>query len=475
MGEEDFGLYNLIAGIIVLLSFINGALMISSQRYFSISIGERNHSQLEKYFNASLGVHILLGIFLFIFLLSIKNILFESVLNISTEKITIGKAVYDIMITSAFVTISTIPFSAIMNAKEDMVYHAFCDIVACILRLIAAIVLLFIDKNLLLIYTLLILCSLVLKFLMEALWDINRYKEIKIKTPLLFNRLLYKEMLGFIGWNTLGSFAVVVRNQGVAVILNSFFGTIINAAYGIANQVNALILSFASTLTTVFTPMIIQAKGEGNEKKMISTAIFSSKMSFFLSSLMALPILIYLDDILSLWLGDYPDHTKNFCFYIILSFLSMQVYPGINRAIYATGKIKNYQIWISLLLVSILPVGIILFKLGLYSDSIMIVMLISQLLTIIPTIYYARKYANLDAKRFVKDSVMKPFAIFIISLSTSFFVQNEYYLKEYIILKFTAVLIIFLLYSYIYYICVFSEEEQNILKTIKNKSKLKKS
>ena len=228
-------------------------------------------------------------------------------------------------------------------------------------------------------------------------------------------------MFGFVGWNTLGSTAVVVRNQGVALVLNVFFGTVVNTAYGIANQVNSLVLSFASTLTTVFSPIIIKAKGEGNEEKMRSTAIFSSKLSFLLSSMMALPILVFLEPILKIWLGEYPTNTYEFCYFIILSFLVLQLYPGINRAIYATGKIKGYQIAISIILVSIIPIGILMFRFGFPTYSIILVMLISQIGTLFSTIYYGVKHCHFTYKNLIVNTVFRPILVFIIVLLISCF------------------------------------------------------
>ena len=468
LGAEEYGLYNLIAGIIVLLSFVNGALMISSQRYFSIAIGEKNFNKLDSYFNASLGIHILLGLFLLLILWSIKGFLFDNVLNINPSKVELGKQVYDLMNISAFVTVSTIPFSAIINAKEDMVYLAFCNICACIIKLIAAVTLLFINNHLLLVYTILMLASLFVKFFMELIWDKTKYKEIRIKISQLYNKALYVEMLSFIGWNTLGSFAVVIRNQGVAVILNMFFGTIINAAYGIANQVNALILSFATALTTVFTPMIIQAKGEGNEKKMLTTAIFSSKISFYLSSIMALTILTFLDEILNMWLGEYPVETNLFCFYIILSFLVLQIYPGLNRAIYAVGKIKGYQISISVILVAVLPLGYSLFKMGFPPYSILVAMFVLQFFTLISTVYFAQKYCNLDTLYYSINSIVIPIILFCIFL---------YLGKKCIILInvsdiFSVIIyamIICILYSIVYFYLIFNSSEKKMLIGLTNK------
>jgi len=424
LGADDFGLYNLIAGIVVMLSFINGSLLVSAQRFFSIAIGEKNEEKLKRYFNASLGIHIIIAVVVSIILFAITPLLFNGFLKISPDKLEVGKVIYYLMIISTAITLGTLPYSSAMNAHEDLVALSVCAIITCFIRMLAAVSLIFIDDNLLLVYTLITLASVVVNMLIEMGWCRLKYKESKVVPSLLINKPIYKEMMGFIGWNTLGSMAVVVRNQGVAVVLNFFFGTLVNAAYGIANHVNALVLSFSTTLTTVFTPTIIQAKGARDEKKMMITAIFSSKLAFFLSSAMALPILLFLKEILDVWLDEYPDTTLEFCSYIVLTFLVMQLYPGINRAIYANGQIKGYQIAIAIALVSIIPVGAFFFQLGYPAYSIMIVMLFFQIMTLVATIYYGHKLCNLDVKDFVLHSVLVPVLVF----SGSLFVFH-YFLK----------------------------------------------
>jgi len=469
LGAEDFGIYNLIAGIIVMLSFINGSLMISSQRFFSISIGAKSINKLNANFNASLGIHILLSICIAVAFIIISPILFGGFLNIEPEQISSAKSIYYIMIISSVFTIGSIPFSALMNAYEDMIALSLIDILACILKFIAAFSLLFFSTNLLEWYAFLMMISVVVKMFLEFLWCKKKYSKIELNLRMLYNRNVTREMLGFVGWNTMGAFAVIVGNQGIAVVLNIFFGTIINAAYGIANQVNSLVLSFASTLTTVFTPMIIQAKGAGNNKRMLMSAILSSKLSFLLSSVLALPILIHLSDILKLWLGNTPPvMTEIFCFYIVISFLVVQLYPGINRAIYASGKIKGYQLSLTIILVSTIPLGVLLFNLGYPAYSILKVKFILQVIVLVSTIYYASKICQLNWQSFVIYSILFPVIIFAscMLLRNVVSVNNVYY-------NILLSVLFLIAYVSVYYMLVFDGDEKklfkNLLLKIKNK------
>ena len=385
--------------------------MVSAQRFYSISIGQKDNRLLNEYFNTSLSLHIIIGILVaFVFLL-LKPWLFSGFLNISEEKISIAKTVYDLMVLSSVITVVGVPFSAIINAHEDMTLLAISSIVSNLVKLGAAIVLLFISSNLLLVYTVITLLSVLVKLLIELGWSYHRYDSSRLRFNLLLNTKHYKQMIGFIGWNTLGTAGVLVRNQGVAVVLNIFFGTVINTVYGIANQVNSLVLSFASTITTIFTPSIIQAKGEGNHKRMMDVAILSSKLSFFISSLMSIPILGFTKEILDVWLTNYPEKTEAFCKFIILSFLVSQLYPGIHRAILAEGKIKWYEVFTFIYFVIIIPIAVFLFKMDYSAESIMILMVLSQVALLFLTIRYAKKYCGLSPTIFLIKSVIYPIAI----------------------------------------------------------------
>lgn len=472
LGIESYGLYNLIAGVIALLAFFNGALMVSSQRFLSFAMGEKDDKKLSEVFKISFIVHLILALIVAVSLKILQPFLFNGFLNIEPSMIEVAKRVFDIMILSAFVTIFTIPYNAAMNAREEMWFFSISEVIVILLKLAAAIYLLYATSNLLLTYTVLMLLAIAVGGIVKYLWCVWRYSECRIRLKGSINKALFKEMFSFAGWNTLGSLAVVMRNQGVAVVLNVFFGTVVNAAYGVANQLNSLVITFASTLTTVFTPMIVKARGEKDEKKVLFVSIFSSKMSFYLSSVMALPVLSFTPLILSLWLKEVPEHTVEFCQTIIISFLIMQLYPGITRGLYAEGNIKWYQITISILLIANLPVGYFFFSLGYPPVSIFLTMIAIQFLTMIATVYFAGKKINLNIKEFYISSVLLPIlilslAFLLLYLSNSIRISNLY-------VKFVLFSVIGgLIYTPLYYKFILNVNEKlllvNLLKSIKTK------
>ena len=223
LGVEAFGLFNLIAGVIILLSFLNGSLMISSQRFMSLAIGEKDDEKLSKIFNVSVFVHLILGLVISIVFFSLRPFLVNGVLDIPKDMILEAEGVFYIMILSSFFTIISIPYSASINAREEMWFFSLSDILVSILKLFAAITLLYIDKNLLLVYTSLMLFAVLAGISSKYFWCYYRYIECRLSTSKMLDKKLITEMFSFAGWNTLGSAAVVTRNQGVALVLNIFF------------------------------------------------------------------------------------------------------------------------------------------------------------------------------------------------------------------------------------------------------------
>ena len=461
LGAIDYGLFNLIAGTIAMMSFLNGALMVSGQRFYSIALGKKDYFLLNKYFNNSVFIHVIISIFTILILLLLIPILFNGFLDIEESKREIAIIIYIIMTISSALTLFGIPYSAMMNAYEDIGILAIFNIIQILLQLLGAIFLIYINNYLLLIYTMFTFTSILVRVLCEISWVNLHYKHIKHRGIALFDKIIFRQIFKFAGWNTLGSVAILIRSQGVAIVLNIFFGTIINAAYGIANQVNSLVLAFSASLTTVFTPSIIQAHGADDNNKMRFLSIFTSKLSFYLSSIMAIPLIIYTQEILCIWLEQIPKFTVSFCLLIIICFLIQMIYPGLNRAIYACGKIKNYQIWMSLYFILILPLGIILFQYITNPTYIIYLMILSQLAVMAVTIHYAHKYCGIDKGNYYKCIVCPSFILVIatvfIGLSLKSFIPTTLPL----IIGISSIIIA--IYTFFYYNILFSKVEKETI------------
>ena len=464
LGVDDFGLYNLIAGIIAMLSFLNGALLVSTQRFLSVAMGKgASINELTKIFNSSLFIHICLSLLLVATLLILKPIMFSCILNINPDSIHIAKKVYDIMVISSFITILTVPYNAAINAHEEMWMFALIESLVALMKLAAAYALYITPYNLLITYTVLMMLAIVIGGIFKYAWCRYRYQETRIFINKMYNRELISQQIGFVGWNTLGSIAVLGRNQGIAVVLNMFFGTLLNAAYGVANQLNVLVSTFAATITTVFSPVIMKYKGQGDKEQMLYVASLSSKISFLLSSIMALPILLELDNILNIWLTEVP-YTLQITRGTIITFVIMQIYPGITRAIYAEGVIKWYQIVISVTILMIIPIGYFSFKLGASPVCIIYCMVIAQIFVLVETLYFAYKLIGLDWRHFFIE-VLKSILVFVIVYILMSYLKRYLCVgiyPEIFIVTITSILLFVLLCLFV----CFSSLERNFVKCL---------
>lgn len=418
LGEVDFGIYSLIAGVVAMLSFLNGALLQATQRFLSIEIGKGKNGNPRQIFNAGVGIHLIMAFALIALLLGAKPFLFGGFLNIPPERVGAAINTYYLVIVTTVITFFTIPFNAAINAREEMWFFAFTDVLMSLMKLGAAIVIMYINDTsgqLLVIYTAGITASTLIVLVIKAVWSTKRYKECRIALPLLWNRKQIKAQLGFTGWNTLVTIAVLFRNQGVAIILNVFFGPILNAAYGIANQINGVVSNFATSISTVFAPQIIQSYSSDNKERMLRLAIFSSKVTLLLSALLGFPFLLESNVILKLWLGHVPEHAPSLCKLIIISFIIQQFYPGLLRCLYAEGDIKRYQIIISTVLILPIAAGYILFSfLNIQPEAVLYLLIAAQFFSLIVTVKFAKTKVGLNPQKFYVASVFKPTFSFVV-------------------------------------------------------------
>ncbi len=464
LGASDFGLYNLIAGVITLMSFLNGALLVSTQRYLSIAIGENDSSKLKLLFNSSMLIHIILAATLTIVLISLQPLLINKILNIPYNLVHTAHIVYDIMVVTTSITLLQVPYSAAMNAHEDIHYWATTEAINCILRLASAVSLFYITSNKLEIYTLLVFISLIISFALKFIWCKSKYRETKLNIHDMQNKNVIKEMFSFVGWNTLGVSSMLVRNQGVAVLMNVFLGVVINAAYGIANQVSGLVMTLSSTIRLVFSPSIMQAHGAGDNNKMIRLAIFTSKMTFFISTLTALPLLIFMPEILSIWLKEPPIYSIAFCRLMIVAFIIEQYTVGLNRIIYAIGQLKWYQITMFVIRFAILPCGYISLKLGYSVLTIFILIILIEILCFITETFFSYKYTKFNLKIYLFNFVLAATITFITILVASENIISYYNYDKYNLLYILcSSLIICITYGLLYTVLIFSKEEKQLI------------
>ena len=280
LGASDYGLYNLVAGVITMLAFLNNSMTVSSQRYMSVAMGEQNEHKINIVYNTSFVLHLLLGAIVVIALEFIGVFALDS-LNIEPSRLSVAQIIYQFLVFSTFAKILSVPFDAIINAYEDMLAFSVIEIIDSILMLLFALSLPFAPIDKLIYYGGCVSLIGILTLFMKYGWCRNTYKNNHIKPFYYKYELKIKEMLGFTSWNLFGSIALMGRNQGVAIIINLFLGTIANAAYGIANQINGALSNFSSTFQRAINPQLMKSEGMNNRERLLRISFISSKFKLY--------------------------------------------------------------------------------------------------------------------------------------------------------------------------------------------------
>lgn len=401
LGALDYGIFNLIAGVIAMLSFLNMAMTLSTQRYMSYNLGGGDMERLKKVFNASILLHLLLGLGLVIVFEAAGYFLFGHVLNIPPERVPAAKIIYHFMVASAFFTIISVPYDATINARENMLLVALTGIAEALLKLAVALSLQSTTSDRLVLFAGLTAATAVGLLLFKRIYCSVKYPESRISIGKYRDVSLLKEMFAYGGWNMFGAVSVVTRNQGIAMILNVFFGTIVNAAYGIANQVNAQLSFFSVTLMQALNPQIMKSEGQGNRERMLKLAMIASKFSFSLLAFFAIPLLLEAPFVLGLWLKEVPEYTVIFCRLILLCTMVNQLSVGIQVGVQSVGKIRKYQVAVSTLLMINLPVAYVLLRMGMPAWSVLASALGMEIVTCAYRIVAAERLIGLPVREFL--------------------------------------------------------------------------
>ena len=416
LGASDYGLYNLIAGIVAMLSFLSNSLTVSSQRYMSVAMGSNDEQRINLVYNTSFFLHLILGVFV-VFLFECGTP-FIGMLNIDPERLWCAEIIYQFLVLSLFVRIVTVPFDAIINAHEDLVVFAVIELIDSLLMLFIAISLKYIPYEKIIFYGFSVCMISVLTIVMKYIWCRHKYFRFRINLKKHWNGLLTREMSGFAGWNLFGGLAIIGRNQGVAIIINLFLGTIANAAYGIANHINGALSHFSATFQKAINPQLMKSEGMNNRERMLRISYISSKFSVLALGFFAIPLIVEMSDVLLIWLGhEIPQYTKELSIFILLMTITYQYSMGIMSAIQAAGDIRNYQITMGCIILINIPIAYIVLKLGFPVYYVTIGYLITELISLAVRIKMASKLVQMPTEDYIENVIRPTLFIMLLSLA----------------------------------------------------------
>lgn len=413
LGIDDFGIYNVVGGIVVLFTFLNTAMSSATQRFLTFELGKKSGvERLSKVFSTSLNIHVLISFFIVILSETIGLYFLNEFMVIPSERMVAANVVYQCSILSCIMGIMTLPFNAIIVSYEYMDVFAWISIFDVILKLVIAYLLYitFFDK--LIVYSVLLFLVTLITSIIYVLYCYKKFPECKYRC--VRDRSLFKSMCSFAGWNLIGNFAYICFTQGLNILLNMFFGPAVNAARGIAVQMQGVIGRFAGSFQIAVNPQITKKYAANNMDGMYLLLYKSSKISFFLLFIVSYPIILQTENILNFWLVDVPNYTVSF-FRIIICISMIEVLANpLNIGAQATGKVKKYQIMEGGTLLFILPLSFFMLKIFHRPEVVFIVHLVIAIIVQYIRVLLLNKMIGLSIKDYFKDVILQ-----IIMVSTA--------------------------------------------------------
>lgn len=403
LGQADYGAYALVAGVVTMLSFITGAMVITTQRQLSFYKGRGNNKELKAMFSSSLTIHISIGLIIVAILFALTPIVFTHMIEIDATRISSARIVYYIAVISLFITFITSPYKALFIAHEEIVYISAVEIIDGVLKLAFALCLSSITYDKLTAYAAALAGIMLFNYLALSLWSLHHFEESVIIPRLnLVRRKYVKELAGFATWTVYNTGCVLARTQGVAVLINRFFGTVVNSSYGVAMQIYNSIIFISQSVINAMSPQIVSSESTGNRMRMLHLSELSTKYSFLLLSTVAIPLVFEMPSILNVWLGEAPPYSVMLCRFVLLTALVDQLTIGLGTANQAIGRIRNYSLVVYTIKVLTLPVFWLCLHLGYQLEDAMWVYIGFEFICAIIRLPFLKYTAGLSIRHFAK-------------------------------------------------------------------------
>lgn len=441
LGIEDYGIYNVVGGIVSMFSLMSGSLSAAITRFINYEMGQGNIKKLNHIFCSAVTIQGVLGIIILIVAETIGLWFLNNKMNIPEVRIYAANWVFQFSIFTFMINLISIPYNASIIAHERMSAFAYISIIEAILKLLIAYLIIISPIDKLVFYAFLMcIVALLIRFIYGKYCH-KHFEECRYF--FIWDKKLLREMFGFAGWNFIGASSAVLRDQGGNIVINLFFGPSVNAARGIAIQVNNAIGGFVSNFMTAINPQITQSYSTGNHVFMMNLIQRGARFSFFLLLLLSLPVLINTDYILALWLGKYPVHSTTFVQLVLIFTIIESVSNPLVTAMLATGKIKNYQIVVGGLQMMNLPLSYILLKLGGIPETVFLVAICLSICCLCARLYMLHSLIELNIGSFLRNVILR---IVLVSLSVCIpvcLLKNilffEYSFANFVVLSITCV------------------------------------
>ena len=463
LGVEDYGVYTAIGGIIAFLSMVTGPIDSAISRFLTYELGRDDKDRLHRYFSTGLTIMIIFSVLAVIILETAGIWFLNNKMVIDESRVVAANWVLHLSIAAFVVNLISAPYRAAIIAHEKMALFAYMGILDAALKLAVAFILLKSPIDKLILYAALLLAvSVLVRFIYTIIC--NRQFEECQTVKIGLDRELFKGLFSFAGWNVFGAMASFCRGQGVNIFFNLFGGPVVNAAYGIANQVNGAIVSFVNNFTTALNPSIIKSYAASEKQYMMSLVYQGARFSYFLVLLFAMPLFLEAEQVTQLWLGQPPEYSAVFIQLMLIYSLIESLSKTIMAGVHASGTIMAYQIVIGLFQVIILPLAYVLLWMGFSPTAVLIAMVVVDVIAVFARMFMAKNIFELSIQTYLWEVIIKTMLVTVVALIVPLLLRI--YLNENIVRFFIVVAISLLstTLSVLYVGCTSSERSALLCK-----------
>jgi O-antigen/teichoic acid export membrane protein len=465
LGASDFGLYSVVGGIVIVMSFLSTVMSSTTFRFLAVEIGKGSNGDSNKVFNISFVIHICLSVVLIIIAETFGVYYIKNHLNVLRFKI--PDALYVLRLSSFTMAFSilSIPFQGLITAEEKFYTQSIIEVIKSILTFLVAYFLLYYFGNRIRLYSLLISAVSIISSLVLLIYCLIKFKDI-VRWKFQKSYKAYKEMIGYTGWLMFGTLGWVGQRQGSDLLVNSFFGTTINATMGIATQVNSMVMVLAKNLGQAAIPQITKSVSRNESDRTKYLVAYISKYSYFLMLIPALPILLETEFLLKLWLGRYPPYTVIFCQLIIINALIESFSTGLPTVIMATGKVKIFMLFGGLISFLGVPITYGLFRISFEPYLVLIIFIMTGVVNLVVSQILLKRIIKYDISFFIKTACFKMInvSIFLIPL----FILKDLFqpsLYRFILIIFSSFIWLFVI---VYFVGLNNNERYTIKRYVLN-------
>lgn len=412
LGAESFGLYSVVGGVVSMMAFVNTIMVSTTYRFIGVELGKKD-GNINKAFNTSLTIHLAISVIVVILAFTIGLYYVYNYLRLPDGRLSDAVFVFSFAILNTVCVIIGTPFQGLLIAKEKFSVTVPIEIFTKGLTLALVIILGFMPGNRLIAYSIFVTIAHMLNPLLYIVYSYRNYfKDIKPK--FYRERTRYFEMIKFSGWMAVGAGAGMLEHQGSAIIINRFFGTLLNASFGIANQVRTLVSMFTHSIAQAVVPQITKSYSAGDQIRSKKLVAFSSKYSFFFMLIPLLPIMLEIDFMLNLWLTEVPDYTTSFVRIMLIQSLIGTISSGIPTIVQASGKVAYFTIFTSITMLICLPLAYYFYSIGYPPYAISYIYAVTALLQLIVTINLLRIVLHYDTAFFLKEVILKDILVLLV-------------------------------------------------------------